>query len=90
MPVQCPQPLSVASVVPMALGNSLSYLVREQCHTMRNGCLYLTVWIIGRILDAEWGLHRARNFKKDRQYLHAYERQEDGTWKVAAAMSGNQ
>ena len=29
-------------------------------------------------------------FKKDRQYLHAYERQVGGTWKVAAAMSGNQ
>ena len=29
-------------------------------------------------------------FKNDRQYLHAYERQEDGTWKVASAMSGNQ
>ena len=30
------------------------------------------------------------HFKKDRQYLHAYERQEDGTWKVATGMSGNQ
>jgi uncharacterized protein (TIGR02246 family) len=29
-------------------------------------------------------------FKEKRQYLHAYKRQPDGTWKIAAAMSGNQ
>ena len=30
------------------------------------------------------------HFKRKRQYLHAYRRQPDGTWKIAAAMSGNQ
>ena len=30
------------------------------------------------------------HFKEKRQYLHAYQRQEDGAWKIAAAMSGNQ
>lgn len=30
------------------------------------------------------------HFKEKRQYLHAYQRQPDGTWKIAAAMSGNQ
>ena len=30
------------------------------------------------------------HFKEKRQYLHAYQRQEDGEWKIAAAMSGNQ
>ena len=29
-------------------------------------------------------------FKRDRQHLHVYERAEDGTWFLAAAMSGNQ
>ena len=29
-------------------------------------------------------------FKAQRQHLHVYERQQDGTWLVAAAMSGNQ
>lgn len=29
-------------------------------------------------------------FKEKRQYLHAYKRQPDGAWKIAAAMSGNQ
>jgi uncharacterized protein (TIGR02246 family) len=30
------------------------------------------------------------HFKDTRQYLHAYKRQSDGEWKIAAAMSGNQ
>lgn len=30
------------------------------------------------------------HFKQKRQYLHAYKRQPDGTWKIAAAMSENQ
>lgn len=30
------------------------------------------------------------HFKEKRQYLHAYRRQADGTWKIVAAMSGNQ
>ena len=30
------------------------------------------------------------HFKEKRQYLHAYKRQPDGAWKIAAAMSGNQ
>ena len=29
-------------------------------------------------------------FKTERQHLHVYERQQEGTWLVAAAMSGNQ
>lgn len=29
-------------------------------------------------------------FKKERQHLHVYERGADGSWSVAAAMSGNQ
>ena len=29
-------------------------------------------------------------FKRQRQHLHVYERGEDGSWYVAAAMSGNQ
>lgn len=30
------------------------------------------------------------HFREKRQYLHAYKRQADGGWKIAAAMSGNQ
>jgi uncharacterized protein (TIGR02246 family) len=30
------------------------------------------------------------HFKATRQYLHAYARQADGSWRIAAAMSGNQ
>lgn len=30
------------------------------------------------------------HFKEKRQYLHVYQRQVDGAWKIAAAMSGNQ
>ena len=29
-------------------------------------------------------------FKRERQYLHVYQRQADGAWYIAAAMSGNQ
>jgi ketosteroid isomerase-like protein len=29
-------------------------------------------------------------FKPARQHLHVYGKQADGTWKIAAAMSGNQ
>lgn len=29
-------------------------------------------------------------FKRERQHLHAYSRGADGTWYIAAAMSGNQ
>ena len=37
------------------------------------------------------GIHPANeHFKEKRQYLHAYCRQPDGAWKIAAAMSGNQ
>ena len=30
------------------------------------------------------------HFKAKRQYLHAYQKQPGGAWKIAAAMSGNQ
>ncbi len=29
-------------------------------------------------------------FKSERQHLHVYRKQSDGTWRVAAGMSGNQ
>lgn len=29
-------------------------------------------------------------FRSNRQHLHVYEKQTDGSWKIAAAMSGNQ
>jgi len=33
---------------------------------------------------------RDGRFKSNRQHFHVYERQPDGTWKIAVAMSGNQ
>ena len=29
-------------------------------------------------------------FKRERQHLHVYQRGDDGAWRIAAAMSGNQ